>query len=117
MSLNDIYDFPVGDDPSDPDVLTYWSGVADRMSRMLLPREMDWTGAIRDRIREYEASVAALRAADEASLEAAVRRVRLAAMEFPRLKWKLTDHVVRHFGHEHPGMVALFGRPATGEDN
>ena len=125
MSLDEAdFEFPVGDDPHDADVLTYWRGVAQRMGRLLLPKDLaGWGGAILARISEFEAARAAITqlyidaSEDAEALAAARSRLRLAEMEFPRLKWKLNMHFVSHFGKDDPGLLALFARGADGPDN
>jgi hypothetical protein len=113
------YPFPVGDDPTDPEVLAYWKSVARRIALAPLPRDLrSWAEAIDDRITEFHAATAALDAAQEDDeAKRAAHRLASAVFEFKRIKWKLSAHFGREFDLSDPALVLLFSAPENSPGN
>jgi len=119
MPTIEDYPFPVGDDPSDPDVLAYWKSVARRIALAPLPRDLrSWAEALEGRITEFHAATAALDAAqNDDEVGRATKRLASAVFEFKRIKWKLSAHFGREFDFSDPALVLLFSAPDDGLGN
>jgi hypothetical protein len=86
---SELFPFPVGDDPNDPDVLEYWMSVARRFDGLLLPRDLKgWREFIAERVSEYRVAAVAVAVEadrmrdDDTALIAARRRRSAAHSEF-----------------------------------
>lgn len=132
-TVEDI-EFPVGNDPTEPETIRYWEEVVRRIRLAPLPDELgSWADAIHARIdgfyvtrQQLAEAIERLDAAElsqeevtaaEVGMAKAQREYNIAVFEFERVKWKLSSSWKRYYKLDSPAIRLLFGPRTAGKTN